>query len=126
MRTPRGAMTVVLDEDAERVLLIWRHRSVAVGATWRLHRPRQGRRGGRRSRGGGETAYRPGASHRGPERDRGCPLDPLAELSMPGPPGTGRRSFDGVALAVVDRPGLQVRLDIRKLFSMVRAGDSCR
>jgi len=36
MRTPRGAMAVVLDEDAERVLLIWRHRFVADQWLWEL------------------------------------------------------------------------------------------
>jgi 8-oxo-dGDP phosphatase len=36
MRTPRGAMTVVLDEDAERVLLIWRHRFVTGQWLWEL------------------------------------------------------------------------------------------
>jgi 8-oxo-dGTP pyrophosphatase MutT (NUDIX family) len=36
MRTPRGAMTVVLDDDAERVLLIWRHRFVTGQWLWEL------------------------------------------------------------------------------------------
>jgi 8-oxo-dGDP phosphatase len=36
MRTPRGAMTVVLDEDTERVLLIWRHRFVTDQWLWEL------------------------------------------------------------------------------------------
>jgi len=36
MRTPRGAMTVVLDEDAERLLLIWRHRFVTDQWLWEL------------------------------------------------------------------------------------------
>jgi 8-oxo-dGTP pyrophosphatase MutT (NUDIX family) len=36
MRTPRGAMTVVLDEDTERVLLIWRHRFVTDRWVWEL------------------------------------------------------------------------------------------
>jgi len=36
MRTPRGAMTVVLDEDAERLLLIWRHRFVTGQWLWEL------------------------------------------------------------------------------------------
>jgi 8-oxo-dGTP pyrophosphatase MutT (NUDIX family) len=36
MRTPRGAMTVVLDEDTERVLLIWRHRFVTGEWLWEL------------------------------------------------------------------------------------------
>src|SRR5256885_14868207 len=35
-RMPRGAMTVVLDEDAERVLLIWRHRFVTGQWLWEL------------------------------------------------------------------------------------------
>ncbi|MBV9208560.1 MAG: NUDIX hydrolase [Actinobacteria bacterium] len=36
MRTPRGAMTVVLDQDAERMLLIWRHRFVTGQWLWEL------------------------------------------------------------------------------------------
>ncbi len=36
MRLPRGAMTVVLDEAAERVLLIWRHRFVTGQWLWEL------------------------------------------------------------------------------------------
>jgi 8-oxo-dGTP pyrophosphatase MutT (NUDIX family) len=36
MRTPRGAMTVVLDDDSERVLLIWRHRFVTGQWLWEL------------------------------------------------------------------------------------------
>jgi 8-oxo-dGDP phosphatase len=36
LRTPPGAMTVVLDENAERVLLIWRHRFVTDEWLWEL------------------------------------------------------------------------------------------
>jgi 8-oxo-dGTP pyrophosphatase MutT (NUDIX family) len=36
MRTPRGAMTAVLDEAAERILLIWRHRFVVDQWLWEL------------------------------------------------------------------------------------------
>ena len=35
-RMPRCAMTVVLDEDAERMLLIWRHRFVIDRWVWEL------------------------------------------------------------------------------------------
>ena len=35
-RMPRCAMTVVLDEDAERILLIWRHRFVIDRWVWEL------------------------------------------------------------------------------------------
>jgi len=36
LRTPPGAMTVVLDESEERVLLIWRHRFVTDEWLWEL------------------------------------------------------------------------------------------
>ena len=36
LRMPRGAMTVVLDDAAERVLLIWRHRFVTGRWVWEL------------------------------------------------------------------------------------------
>ena len=36
MRLPRCAMTVVLDEAAERVLLIWRHRFITGRWLWEL------------------------------------------------------------------------------------------
>ena len=36
MRMPRVAMTVVLDEAAERVLLIWRHRFIIDRWVWEL------------------------------------------------------------------------------------------
>jgi ADP-ribose pyrophosphatase YjhB (NUDIX family) len=36
MRLPRCAMTVVLDEPAERVLLIWRHRFILDRWMWEL------------------------------------------------------------------------------------------
>jgi 8-oxo-dGTP pyrophosphatase MutT (NUDIX family) len=36
VRLPRCAMTVVLDESAERVLLIWRHRFIVDRWTWEL------------------------------------------------------------------------------------------
>jgi 8-oxo-dGTP pyrophosphatase MutT (NUDIX family) len=35
-RMPRCAMTVVLDEDAERMLLIWRHRFIIDRWVWEL------------------------------------------------------------------------------------------
>jgi 8-oxo-dGTP pyrophosphatase MutT (NUDIX family) len=36
LRTPRGAITVVLDEDGQRVLLIWRHRFIVDQWVWEL------------------------------------------------------------------------------------------
>jgi 8-oxo-dGTP pyrophosphatase MutT (NUDIX family) len=36
LRMPRGAMTVVLDEHGERVLLIWRHRFIMDRWVWEL------------------------------------------------------------------------------------------
>jgi 8-oxo-dGTP pyrophosphatase MutT (NUDIX family) len=36
LRTPRGAMTVVLDEAGQRVLLIWRHRFIVDQWVWEL------------------------------------------------------------------------------------------
>ena len=36
MRLPRCAMTVVLDEPAERMLLIWRHRFIIDRWVWEL------------------------------------------------------------------------------------------
>ncbi len=36
VRMPRCAMTVVLDEDGERVLLIWRHRFILDRWVWEL------------------------------------------------------------------------------------------
>ena len=36
VRMPPGAMTVVLDDEAERVLLIWRHRLVTDRWLWEL------------------------------------------------------------------------------------------
>lgn len=36
LRMPRAAMTVVLDEAAERVLLIWRHRFIIDRWVWEL------------------------------------------------------------------------------------------
>jgi hypothetical protein len=36
MRLPRCAMTVVLDDAAERVLLIWRHRFIIDRWLWEL------------------------------------------------------------------------------------------
>lgn len=36
LRMPRGAMTVVLDDAGERVLLIWRHRFVTGRWVWEL------------------------------------------------------------------------------------------
>jgi 8-oxo-dGTP pyrophosphatase MutT (NUDIX family) len=36
LRMPRGAMAVVLDDAAERVLLIWRHRFVTDRWVWEL------------------------------------------------------------------------------------------
>jgi 8-oxo-dGTP pyrophosphatase MutT (NUDIX family) len=36
LRMPRAAMTVVLDDDGERVLLIWRHRFIIDRWVWEL------------------------------------------------------------------------------------------
>jgi 8-oxo-dGTP pyrophosphatase MutT (NUDIX family) len=36
LRTPRGAMTVVLEDGGERVLLIWRHRFIVDQWVWEL------------------------------------------------------------------------------------------
>jgi hypothetical protein len=36
MRLPRCAMTVVLDDSAERILLIWRHRFIVDRWMWEL------------------------------------------------------------------------------------------
>ena len=36
LRMPRGAMTVVLDDAGEQVLLIWRHRFVTDRWVWEL------------------------------------------------------------------------------------------